>query len=672
MCFSALIFFAWHLYNGNQKELDAELRTYADAIATRVGDLVNSRVPSLRRMADRRAHRPQMTRDEWVHDVANHFVDQPGYQAIEYVDPEFRVTWVYPVEGNERAVGFDLGFEEHRRRALMRSRDTRQVVVSQTTDLIQGGRGFLVFAPIFSNEASTQFGGFIVAVFRVETLLAEILQSAPEGLEFAVFEEDAELVRLGAAPSDALAVHVQEVDVPIESLRWRVRVWPSVHSMAERRSPFVLATLGGGILLLALTAILTRLVLLATRRSQFAEKLAAELATERDDIRTVLNELPLGVGYYRNERLTLWNNGFESIHAAMHGLVHTGAAFKDIVHAVAERHAKSDDANVESDLRLRLAESSSSENTYFLTAPNGHFFQLNETRTKDGGIIESYVDVNELREREHNLKTLNQNLESALRRLEESNSQLERFAYVASHDLQEPLRMVASYTQLLERKYAAKLGSDGQQYIQFACEGALRMQRLIADLLNYSRINAAEPKMRTVDMNAVVATVLTALHKLIEDRNARVQVEPLPPVLGNVRMLEQLLQNLFGNALKFNLESVPHIRLSGQRAEHDTHFIMEDNGIGFDARHAKLVFEPFKRLHGRNEFSGSGIGLTLCHSIVRKHGGSISIAPRSSGGARVSFSLPTPVADSKSSKSQHTGQHVDARASVDEAGEVLS
>ncbi|MFC8921543.1 ATP-binding protein [Cellulosimicrobium sp. NPDC057127] len=226
--------------------------------------------------------------------------------------------------------------------------------------------------------------------------------------------------------------------------------------------------------------------------------------------------------------------------------------------------------------------------------------------------------------------------------LERSNRDLEQFAYVASHDLQEPLRKVASFTQLLKKRYGGELDERADQYIDFAVDGAKRMQRLIQDLLGFSRVGRTGTERVDVDLEQALATVLDDLSETLESSGASVTHDPLPVVVGERALLHQLLANLVGNAVKFrHPDRAPRVHV-GVLA-HDTHWELSvaDNGIGIDPEYADRVFVIFQRLHPKDVYEGTGIGLALCKRIVEYHGGRIWIEPREDGvgGTTVRFTL---------------------------------
>ncbi|MBA2544653.1 MAG: PAS domain-containing protein [Deltaproteobacteria bacterium] len=230
-------------------------------------------------------------------------------------------------------------------------------------------------------------------------------------------------------------------------------------------------------------------------------------------------------------------------------------------------------------------------------------------------------------------------LERRVQELARSNADLEQFAYVASHDLQEPLRMVSSYVQLLARRYKGKLDSDADDFIGFAVEGASRMQRLINDLLAYSRVGTRPGEHQDVDLERVFATACGNLEQAIADQRAEITHDPLPSIAGNETQLVQLLQNLLSNAIKFHGDLPPRVHVSAERGSAGWTISVRDNGIGISSEYFERIFVIFQRLHPREIYDGTGIGLAISKRIVERHGGRIWVESTPGAGATISFTL---------------------------------
>ena len=231
-------------------------------------------------------------------------------------------------------------------------------------------------------------------------------------------------------------------------------------------------------------------------------------------------------------------------------------------------------------------------------------------------------------------------LQKLLEDLKRSNTELQQFAYIASHDLQEPLRMVSSFMQLLEQRYKGKLDKDADEFIQYAVDGAVRMQRMINDLLSYSRIGTKVKPFGPVDCNKILADVRANLKLSIEETGAMITADPLPIVNGDASQLLQVFQNLLANAIKFRGDKVPEIRIRAEQHEQEWQFSVQDNGVGFDQAYVEKIFVIFQRLHTASKYPGSGIGLTICKKIIERHHGRIWAESELGKGAIFYFTLP--------------------------------
>ena len=231
-------------------------------------------------------------------------------------------------------------------------------------------------------------------------------------------------------------------------------------------------------------------------------------------------------------------------------------------------------------------------------------------------------------------------LRDNVKELNRSNEELGQFAYIASHDLQEPLRMVASYTQLLSRRYKGKLDADADEFIAFAVDGANRMQRLIQDLLTYSRVGTKGLDLLDTSSEEALRQALINLRGAIEESGALVTHDPLPAVLADEKQLVQLFQNLVGNAIKYQSPGVPKVHIAAAKnGAKKWVFSVQDNGLGIDSQYFERIFGMFQRLHKRDEFAGTGIGLAICKKIVERHGGNIAVESKPGHGSTFSFAL---------------------------------
>ena len=273
-------------------------------------------------------------------------------------------------------------------------------------------------------------------------------------------------------------------------------------------------------------------------------------------------------------------------------------------------------------------------------------FFSHEPRHPDKWLLTTTVSIGNLigqlmarRQAEAAMREAFQELEHKTRELTRSNEELQQFAYVASHDLQEPLRMISSYTQLLGRRYGDRLDGDAKEFMAYIVDGAARMKQLIEDLLAYSRVGTRAKEFQEVDSGASLARALSNLRASQEASGAVITHDPMPHVLADGAQLAQIFQNLIGNAIKFRGAEPPRIHVGAQTTDTVCVFTVKDNGIGLDTQYAERIFMMFQRLHNKTEYPGTGIGLAIVKKIVERHGGRIWVESEPGKGAQFGFTI---------------------------------
>jgi light-regulated signal transduction histidine kinase (bacteriophytochrome) len=249
-------------------------------------------------------------------------------------------------------------------------------------------------------------------------------------------------------------------------------------------------------------------------------------------------------------------------------------------------------------------------------------------------------DITERKHAEAQLRRAHDELAKKADELQRSNAELEQFAYVASHDLQEPLRMVSSYTQLLAKRYKEQLPAEAQEFMHFTVDGAARMKQLIEDLLAYSRVGTKGKELVPVSLDAPLKRAVTNLRAAIEESGASVSADALPTVDADEVQLAQVFQNLIGNALKFRGQQVPRIHVGAVQEAGEWHISIADNGIGIEPQYFERIFMVFQRLHDKGEYPGTGIGLAIVKKVVERHGGRIWVQSQPGAGTTFHFTMP--------------------------------
>ena len=360
-----------------------------------------------------------------------------------------------------------------------------------------------------------------------------------------------------------------------------------------------------------------------------------ELQERQEFIETIIANLPIGLSVHTidNGRFRYMNQNFQEIYGWPQETLQDVAAFFEHVYP---------DPEFRRELSLQIYADMASGDP-------ARMFWENVPITRQSG-ERAVVSARNIPMIERNLmistvwdvtdyNTAQKELEVTIAELRRSNRELEQFAYVASHDLQEPLRMIGSYVQLLARRYRGRLDAEADEFIDFAVEGAVRMQKLINDLLAFSRVGRQSEAFAPVDCNQILATVTQDLQEASAEAGAAIHVEPLPRVQGDASQLTQVFQNLLANAIKFHGQDPPQVLVSAKKQGRDWVFAVRDNGIGIDPQYFDKVFIIFQRLHGKRDYPGTGIGLALTKKIIEHHGGRIWIESIPGQGTTFFFTL---------------------------------
>lgn len=273
---------------------------------------------------------------------------------------------------------------------------------------------------------------------------------------------------------------------------------------------------------------------------------------------------------------------------------------------------------------------------------NVYAFKIGSPESREVAII--FNDITRFKDTENKLKEYQHSLEKQVvvrtKELAKSNADLEHFAYVASHDLREPLRMITSFLQLLERRYKDQLDTDANEFIGFAVDGAKRLDAMIKDLLAYSKVSSEEREFSLIKLENILEETLINLKVQIDENNAIITDDPLPTVNRNNKLLVQLFQNLIGNAIKYRSHDKPQIHISSKEEKNQYIFSVKDNGIGIDSEHQNRIFTIFQRLHRNDEYEGTGIGLVIAQKIIQELGGAIWVESELGKGSTFYFTIP--------------------------------
>lgn len=370
---------------------------------------------------------------------------------------------------------------------------------------------------------------------------------------------------------------------------------------------------------------------LSKMRQRIAESELLELALRQSEelFRILFYSSPIGIYIVQNGRFRLVNHQLTRISKynedELVGMLPLGFVFPEDVPAVRENAVKMLKGERSSAYDFRIV-TKSAEIKWVMETVAPIFYE--QKRATLGNLI----DVTERKQAEEKLKQITAEAQR-------SNTELEQFAYVISHDLQEPLRMVSSYTQLLAKRYQGKLDADADEFIAYAVDGAKRMQTLLYDLLEYSRVGTRGKPFSLADSKDIVEQAMANLKIAIEESGAVVTYDTLPTVMADEGQLVRLFQNLIANAIKFRRQEPTRVHISAKRRYNVAIFSVRDNGIGIDPQHFQSIFEIFRRLHTRDEYPGTGMGLAICKKIVERHGGRISVQSQPGVGSTFDFTI---------------------------------
>ena len=584
------------------------------------------------------------------------------YTTIVYLEPF--------ADRNLRAFGYDMYSEPVRRVAMEAARDLDAPAISGKVTLVQEvgqqvQAGFLMYVPVYRNGQPTEtlaerragITGWVYAPFRLNDLMQGILGEQADNIHLEIFDgksatPDTLMFNNRAGESDlpGASPPIFQTIQPIEIFghAWTIRFTslPAFEAGIDTERVTVIRL--SGLLISVLLAALVRLLTNARERADSLASIAIERSVEAEKLRG------------SEER---FRNLFDNNSSVMMLIDPYSGEIVDANGATAAFYGYSKEQLVGmliSDINTlppdKIAEERQralhEERNYFhfphrLASGELRQVEVHSSPIQSDGRVLLFSIVHDITERKlavEQLRHLNETLEARIeertRQLQRSNLELEQFAYIASHDLQEPLRMIVGYVQLLEKRLADRLDADTREFMGYAVDGAKRMQTLIDDILAYSRVRTQGQPLAPVDCGAALQEALDRQAVKIAETGAEIDWQSLPVVMADYAQLVQLFQNLIANAIKFCKGCAPRVRVEAVHEARRWRFSVTDNGIGIAPEYRQQLFVIFKRLHTRSEYPGTGIGLAICKRIVERHGGEIGIDSAPEGGAVFWFTLP--------------------------------
>jgi len=573
------------------------------------------------------------------------------------------ISFVVPVKGNEQAVGLDMAHESNRYTAAMRARDTADAQITGPITLVQdSGKtpGCLVYAPDYSGgnidvaagDRRKKFAGLVYAPFVVRRLMAGTLEADKRNVSVMLKDGDDILYNehVETAPDfDSHPLFKRTVKVDIYGRNWSFEIWSAKSFRTESADNQPLTILLGGILINVLLVLLFVSISRSSRQAlSYADSMTVKLEENNQALHRTNTELESLEARFRNTLesapvgIIMTSGSGEVAFINQHAEQMFGYDRGELINQKAELLAPARDRDNHPAFRAEYAPVPSLrklgvDNELFCLRKDGQEFPAEIGQTPiveaDGTyVLSAIVDITRRKELEDGLRQSND-------ALTQSNIELQQFAYVASHDLQTPLRSIAGFAEILQSRYKGKIDETADRYFEKIVAGSLRMQTLINDLLVFSRVEASSTPVGSVDLHETLADVTNLLQAEIEASDATITHDKLPTIVGDAPQISQLMLNLVGNGLKYRGERTPHIHISAEANQDGWTICVRDNGIGIDSKHHEQIFEIFKRLHTQREYAGTGIGLAVCKRIVKRHGGRIWLESTPQEGTAFYFTI---------------------------------
>ena len=615
-------------------QIERNIESEVSNLGIQIKQSIETDIRALIRMA-RRQEFGGMSREEWEADAVTYLSHQPGLYAIGRVDPSFQVGWIAPLEGNEETIGADLAFSEERRLLLEGALDRREVLfIGPIQTMVHAHKGFLIVVPIFIDD---HFEGCILGVFHLPELLEPFFTGkARPGLSAAVFDGEEEIYSHYGDDREHEERWGREATVEFYQASWQVRLRPGPELLATEQSSLPQISLLVGLFMASLLAV-------AVQLGQTASVHAKALKRSQEEYQDLYDNAP--------DMFLSVDNVSKKIIACNQTLIDTtGYAREEIIgHRTLDSLYTSDSIEAakevvqrfrstgevrHAELRIRCKDGSIVEISSNISAIRGEQGNIRFSRNV-------WRDITKLKRAREDVRKLNEELEERViqrtEQLEAANRELEGFSYSVSHDLRAPLRHMGGFLDLLGKHAGPSLDEKSARYLGIVRESAQKMGQLIDDLLDFSRIARVETKKSQVNMNQLVKEV----QGQIEDRDIVWKVAALPKVWADPSMMRLVIQNLVDNAVKYTrTREKVGIEIGHSRNGEEMVFFIRDNGVGFDMQYVDKLFGVFQRLHRKEEFEGTGIGLANVKRIIHRHGGRVWAKGKVNEGATFYFSLP--------------------------------
>lgn len=558
------------------------------------------------------------------------------------------ITFIEPIETNSAAVGLDMAHENNRYTAAKQSRDTGTAQITGPIILVQDAEktpGFLFYAPFYNSisyktaeERKENFIGLVYAPFIFKKLMLGTLANRNRDLGVSIYDGETVLYTEDKPPNNK---YYSEKTLKVYGRNWVFRIWDKpafTKNVIGKEKPWII--LFGGLLIDTFLFVIFLELTSSNRKAlNYANKMSSEYKKQNEELidlqakmenaykfqDLIINTIPDFVFVKdKDHKIVLANKFFiNSYPPEKRDKIIGYTTWEDYKPEEVEKFTADDNEAFEK------GEKEVQESVLFPDGRRRVVYTKKVAFENDGKqfLLGVSRDITEIKKAE----------EDILR----SNTELERFAYIASHDLQEPVRMITNFSRLLDEEYAQTLDEDGQQYIKFITDASIRMKDLIADLLEYSRLGSEAAPDEEFDAGVKIGIVLENLGEIIKGTGAKIHISDMPEIYGSPVRFIRVMQNLIGNAIKYqNPDSTPELFVNAEEKSGEWLFSIKDNGIGIPQENHEDVFKIFRRLHTEATHPGDGVGLTYAKKAINKAGGEIALAKNEQGGTDVILTLP--------------------------------
>ncbi len=608
----ALSIFLWQQLSSSQlAPLKSELKTKSTSIKNDVKKSLESNILALKRMAIRWGARKDMSFNEWQIDAKAYLSHYPGLKAVEWADNTYHIRWIEPLKGNERAMNLNILFNKEREQALRGASKKGTITLTPPLRLVQGYKAFIAYVPIYIDE---KFNGFIIGVYDISLTLNHYLGDLFSKDYHIRFYIDNIPAFQNYNNDDNLETEFTVKEIfKVYDKTWSLEITPTKKFIKDQINLYPYWFLIGGILVSTLLALFISTLRTSRENIELLKdsdlRFQLSVAATQDGIWD-WKDVEKSEVYWSPQCSKLLGYGSEDIdqsYNAFWPILHPEdlARTKQMFHD----HFKK---QIPFDINYRLQKKSGEYNWFHVQAVSIH-----DENGKVLRMVGSMKDINDrmLFESEQN---------RLIKLLTRSNAELDDFAYIASHDLKEPLRAIRNHSTFLLEDYEDKLDDDGVKKLNRLIFLSQRMEKLISDLLYFSRLGQEKPKFQMTDMNTIMEDLQDTMHEILEEKNAHIILpDPLPSIMCDSTRTTELFRNLITNAIKYNDNDKKIIEI-GYIPGNEHTFYVKDNGIGIEPEMFDSIFRIFKRLNKETAYGeGTGVGLSFVKKIIERNGGKI-------------------------------------------------